>query len=222
MYHSNDTSIQSCQSQVTSLTRRIESIFSGRTAVFLSYTHKGLHYSESMIQEFINDLLAGFEKETGKELSSAQAMFYGSFFKFAVLFCELRCNEDEWTFESITKLARTLERNQFGTSTADILYHDLLEEYANDPSAPQVQISSVRQAYSTLYDLYTDNYHPDFPANIDLMIVQFLVSNRISLYSNESDYHYALSLLHTALRRIHHIQLRTIGDKKYTPVWLNR
>lgn len=213
MCHSSDTRIQSYKSQVSALTHKIEGIFSGRAAVFLPYTHRGLYYSESLMQDFIKNVLAGFEKETGKKLSSDQALFYGSFFKFAVLFCELRCNADEWTFESIIKLARTLERNQFGISAADILYRDILEECANDPSAPQVQISSVRQAYSTLYDLYPDNYHHDFPANIDVMIDQFLVSNHISLYSNECDYRYAFSLLHTAMRRIHHIQLQTIGDE---------
>ena len=211
MHNTNEAKIQFYRNQVTALTDKIDCIFSGKTAVFLPYTHKGLHYSENMTQDFINHLIAGFEKETGECFPSAQKMFYGSFIRFAVLFCELQCNDDEWTFESIIKLSRTLEKNEFGTSTADILFQDLMEEHTNDLNAPQSQANAVCQAYSTLSELYTDNYHPDFADNISLMIDLFLDNNHISLFSNESNFSYALSILHTALRRIRRIQMHTIG-----------
>ena len=211
MYTTDRDSFQTYQKQVMALTDKITSIFSGRTTSFLQYTHNGLHYSESKTKTFINDMILGFEEETGKKLSPTQKKFYSSFVVFAILFCDLQCNKEEWTFESIVKISRVLKKQSTDISAVDILFENLIKEYQYDCNAPQKQIDDICQAYSDISELYAGTYCPEFSENLCLMIDLYLFSKHISLYSNEENFKNAVTTLRLASRRINHIQSRFIG-----------
>lgn len=191
-------------------TNNIDSALWGRNRYFLPYTHNGLNYSNEKTKQLIDQLISAFETSKNVVCSIPLKEFHSEFYKFAILFCELQCNKDEWTFESIVKLSRTLEKVS-NVSTADILVAELLEEHAASPDTLK-KVNELKSAYSSVFKLYSECYTPNFSNDILLSINTFLMQKNLCLFCNEESFNQALSILNIAAHRIHQINVTTQGD----------
>lgn len=187
---------------------QIKSIFSGRDNFYLPYTHNGLHYSEEKADNFCNklmEILAAWIQETNQDVPKNWRTFYISFFKLAILFCDLMCNEDDWIFESFIKLSKAVQKDEELGSPLDILVCDLNNEYENNDTHKN-QVSVINHYYQCLHDLYDTCHSEWFEQNVRYSINTFLDRNGLSLFVDDDKFNSAVNTLNMDIRRLKRIK----------------
>lgn len=168
-----------------------------RSQAFLDFTHEGYHFSVEKTQKFIEELTSTVKDKNEKE-------FYKTFFLFSILFLEIQCNKNEFTFESILKVANVIEKHpERKKDVTDILIEDINQ--ALDKNKQEIfknEITLINNTYMRLNELYKDNYKVPFVEIISDLIDDFIFRNDLSLYSNDAAFEYISKNISMVVQRI--------------------
>lgn len=145
--------------RIDAILNRIESlksIIAGRNTSFKQYTHEleenELQFSNMQTSELIKKLLkhiGAFYTSREISLSTKQKEFYRLFFKLAINFLIVNCNEEDWIFESIIKISGTIDKNKSSdTSIFDVMIEDYRQLYPLD----YVDFHTFYNQFNVLYD----------------------------------------------------------------------
>lgn len=183
----------------------LKMVLEGRDYKFLPYTtNEEGEYDENLTLKLVKLLMENIVEGTNEE----KEMYYYNFFSSAITFCLASCPEEDMTFQSIVKLATTVEREN-GVSTYDILVKNSNERYEED-----CNFYKVNGYYEEFYKLYPQYYEEkSFANNIKNAINKFLEKEEISFFSNDEQYGDAEYAIEKSIQQLKYVRKNNLRGR---------